>query len=176
MPIMMKNSDNSINLRSIKRDDASVLQELNNNEEIAKCVVGNPKKVNIEEQLLWIDTLNKEKNTIRMMIEYENFTVGTVIISEVDIDNATGNLAIKILPQFQGKGIGTEALTLACEYAFGEMDLYCVTAHILADNYASLKLFEKIGFSKEGILRSRVVKEEQRKDLVSLSRLKSEKK
>lgn len=174
MTTIIKNKDSSVRLRWIERKDAAVLQELNNNEEIAKCVVGNPKKVSLEEQLLWIDTLSKEKNTVRMMIEYKNSIAGTVIISNIDVENAKGNLAIKILPEFQGKGIGTEVLSLVCKYAFVDMGLYCLTAHILSDNIVSLRLFEKVGFLKEGVLRSRVVKEEKRKDLISLSYLKSD--
>ncbi len=172
----MENKHCSVKLRRIERKDANILMELNNNDVIAKSVVGNPRKVNIEEQLLWMDSLAKERNTVRMMIEYGSNPVGTIIISSIDLDNETGNMNIKILPEFHGKGIGTKALALACQYAFVEMKLSCLTAHILSDNLASVMLFKKIGFIEEGVLRSRVVKEGRRRDLLSLSCLKSDSK
>lgn len=162
-----------VKLRWIEENDASVLMELNNNNEIANCVVGNPKKVNYEEQLLWMTKRAEEKNTVRMMIEYDGIAVGTIIINNVDFNNKVGNINIKILPKYHGKKIGANALDIACQYAFEELNLFCLTAHILSDNVASISLFAKKGFMKEGILRSRVIKNEYRMDLISMSYLKN---
>ena len=162
-----------VKLRWIQENDASVLMELNNNNEIANCVVGNPKKVNYEEQLLWMTKRAEEKNTVRMMIEYDGIAVGTIIINNVDFNNKVGNINIKILPKYHGKKIGANALDIACQYAFEELNLFCLTAHILSDNVASISLFAKKGFMKEGILRSRVIKNEYRMDLISMSYLKN---
>ena len=165
--------DSYVKLRWIEENDASVLMELNNNNEIANCVVGNPKKVNYEEQLLWMTKRAEEKNTVRMMIEYDGNAVGTIIINNVDFNNKVGNINIKILPKYHGKKIGANALDIACQYAFEELNLFCLTAHILSDNVASISLFAKKGFMKEGILRSRVIKNEYRMDLISMSYLKN---
>ena len=168
----MNSTGCTVKIRPLEKKDAYILMELNNNSKIARCVVGNPQKVTIEEQLHWMDKLDKEINTVRMMIDYVDKTVGTVIIGNIDYDNQTGNVNIKILPEFQGKGIGTSALRLTCQYAFDKLNLFCLTAHILSDNHASLALYEKIGFLKEGTLHSRVVKDGKRKDLISLCYLK----
>lgn len=173
---LIKKDDNGhyVKLRWIEEKDAHILAELNNNTEIADHVVGNPKKVTFEEQLLWMARIDEEKNTVRMMIEYDGTAVGTIIISNIDSDNKTGNLNIKILPQYQRKKIGSKALDLACQYAFEELKLFCLTAHILSDNASSISLFSKTGFLKEGILRSRVIKNGHRRDLVSMSYLNSD--
>lgn len=165
-------NDHYIKLRWIEKKDAQILMELNNNEEIANCVVGNPKKVSYNEQLVWMAKITEEKNTVRMMIEYDRTVVGTLIISNIDFNNKTGNINIKILPKYHGKKIGTNALNMACQYAFEDLGLCCLTAHILPDNTASISLFTKAGFCKEGILRSRVIKADHRKDLISMSYLK----
>lgn len=172
--IVIKDNNLEISLRPLVISDAPILMELNNNEEIAKCVVGNPRKVNMDEQLRWMTRIKQEKNTLRFMITYQNKSVGTLIISNIDKANKVGNINIKLLPQEQGKGLGTISLKLACQYAFEKVDLYCLTAHILSDNEASQKLFKKVGFSREGILRSRVIKDGIRKDLISYSLIKNE--
>lgn len=48
------------------------------------------------------------------------------------------------------KGYASEALQLLCSYAFTYLDMHQVYANIPEDNYASIKLFEKIGFIKSG--------------------------
>ena len=45
-----------------------------------------------------------------------------------------------------GQGIGTEALSLALKYLFGETDIEVVTASVMADNTASNRMAEKCGF------------------------------
>lgn len=161
-------------LREIKESDVNVLMELNNNEEIAKYVVGNPKKVSLEEQMKWMQNLKNEKNSQRFMIEYDNDIVGTIIVNPIDYINKVGNMNIKILPKFQGKHIAKYALMKACDFSFDSLDLFCLTANILSYNEKSKMLFKKIGFHQDGILRCRVIKNGIHQDLLAFSMLKTE--
>lgn len=170
----MNTHESDVRLRPLCIEDAHVLMELNNNEEISKFVVGTPRKVTFEQQLLWMTRVADEKNTMRWMIDYNGVAVGTIILSGIDGFNRLGNMNIKILPSYQGRGIAKKALLIACNKAFDEMDLFCLTANILPYNAASCALFEKLGFHKDGVLRSRVVKNGQRYDLISFSLLKTE--
>ena len=158
----MSNIQSNINLRFIEKKDAHILMELNNNKQIADFVVGNPQHVNIEKQLSWIENLNKEKNIKRWIICFNEQAVGTVFLSSIDFSNKVGNVNIKILPRFQGKGIGKQALSLLCNIAFDELGLFCLTANVLSYNTKSKELFEKCGFRVDGILRSRVIKNGKR--------------
>lgn len=163
-----------VHLRPIYKDDAIVLMELNNNKLISDYVVGNPQNVSFDQQMAWMERLEHEKNTVRWMIDFDDQTVGTVILSSIDHSNATGNMNIKLLPQFHGRGIAKKALSVACDIAFDELNMFCLTANILSYNVASLMLFQKIGFRQDGVLRSRVIKNGKRCDLITLSFLKSE--
>lgn len=163
-----------IKLRSICNDDAIVLMELNNSKLIADFVVGNPEIVNIEQQLNWIEKTKHETNTKRWMIDFEGKAVGTIILSSIDYYNLVGNMNIKILSDFQGKGIAKRALLMACDIAFDELELFCLTANVLSFNSKSRMLFLRAGFHEDGVLRSRIIKNGQRHDLISFSLLKSE--
>ncbi len=163
------NLESDVTIRPMALSDAKVLMEMNNDEKISKLVVGNPKKVSIDEQLRWMENACKEKNVVRLIIEYRKQAVGTVIINHIDAINNVANINIKILTQMQGKGIGTFALQLGCCYAFENLNLYLLTAHILEENIGSRRVFEKIGFCKEGVLRGRIIKEGKRRNLVSYS-------
>lgn len=52
---------------------------------------------------------------------------------------------------FLGKGIGSEAISIVVDYAFNKLNLHKLTAGAYAKNIASIKAFEKAGFSVEGI-------------------------
>ncbi len=56
--------------------------------------------------------------------------------------------------EFWGKGIATEAVSLIVRYAFETLQLRRVLAGCYADNLASLRVFKKAGFKKEGVLHS----------------------
>ena len=163
-----------VSLRAIESTDALVLMELNNDDTIAASVVGNPAKVSLDQQMRWMARLGDEKNTKRWMITFDGPAVGTIILSSIDMANLTGNMNIKLLPAFQGKGIAKKALKLACDIAFDEIGLFCLTANVLTSNERSASLFKRIGFSVDGVLRSRVVKNGERRDLITLSYLKSD--
>ena len=170
----MNMNQSDVRLRHLCTNDAVVLMELNNSKAISDFVVGNPQPVNLEQQLLWMKNLEHETNTVRWMIDYEGAAVGTVILSSVDRSNFTANMNIKLLPQYHGKGIAKKALMIACDIAFDELNIFCLTANILSYNIASYTLFQKVGFKKDGILRSRVIKNGNRCDLITLSLLKTE--
>lgn len=170
----MDSKKTNILLNPIRMKDAEVLMELNNNPEISKYVVGNPVIVDMKQQLMWMNNLATEENTKRWIITYDGTAVGTIILNNIDLKNLVGNMNIKLLPSSQGKGIAKSALKEACRIAFDEVGLYCLTANVLDYNIKSQRLFEALGFHKDGILRSRVVKDSERHDLFTYSLLKDD--
>ena len=171
---MINSKIQNIELRPINRNDATVLMELNNCNEISSCVVGTPEIVSLEQQLKWMENLKNETNTVRWMIIFNGKAVGTIFVSSIDRINSVGNMNIKLLSAYQGQGIAKKAMLQACNLAFDELKLFCLTANILPYNAASCGLFKSIGFHQDGILRSRVVKNGRRFDLLTFSYLRTE--
>lgn len=52
-----------------------------------------------------------------------------------------------------GRGVGTEATARALDVAFGELEMHRVTLRIAVGNRASERIAEKLGFTREGLLR-----------------------
>jgi ribosomal-protein-alanine N-acetyltransferase len=75
---------------------------------------------------------------------------------------------------YKEKGLMTEALKTVLEFGFGEMKLNRVEALIADYNIASIKLVEKFGFKKEGILRGHYFVDGVAEDSVIFGLLKSE--
>ena len=52
-----------------------------------------------------------------------------------------------------GKGYGTEATRLVVRYAFEELHLNRVQLHVYEYNLRGVRVYEKVGFRREGVLR-----------------------
>lgn len=165
-------------LRAVGVQDVDMLLNLINDPDTEKMLGGNSFPVSREAQLKWISSLENERDTLRCIIsEKENPEqgLGTVILSDIDIKNGTAQVHIKLIGEKgRHKGYGTDAVQAIVKYAFNEMRLNCVYAEVLAHNSPSQRLFEKCGFYKEGIMRSRVFKMGTYVDVVSYSCLKKD--
>jgi [ribosomal protein S5]-alanine N-acetyltransferase len=60
---------------------------------------------------------------------------------------------------FWGRGIATAAVRGLSQQALKEPDLYRLFANVFASNPASMRVLEKAGFRREGVLRRAVVKD-----------------
>ena len=121
-----------------------------------------------------MENIKTEVNCKRFIVEHNAIPVGTVIISNIDWSNLTASVGIKLHRTAQGKGIGKQCITMVVKYCFETLGLYCLTAQVLTYNKASLALFRSCGFINEGILRSRVIKENKRCDLAIFSMIRDE--
>lgn len=166
---MWKSDDQKVCLRELEMRDAAFLMELNNDPEIAQFVVGTPRQVTLQEQLQWMEKASADTKTKRFLVEHDGISVGTIIISAIDPTHLTANISIKLHRNARGKGVGTASIRLAVQYCFEVLGLYCLTAHVLSYNQASLAMVDRCGFQREGVLRSRVIKNGVRCDLVSFS-------
>jgi RimJ/RimL family protein N-acetyltransferase len=53
----------------------------------------------------------------------------------------------------RGCGYGTEAVGLLLEFAFKDLNLQRVCLHVFSTNAAAIRVYEKVGFMHEGLLR-----------------------
>ncbi len=66
----------------------------------------------------------------------------------------------------------TEAVTALSEYALDELGFRRIFAEPYATNQASVRVLEKSGFIREGILRANVVKEDRTLDQFLYAKIK----
>jgi len=50
--------------------------------------------------------------------------------------------------KYSSKGLGTEAVNLICEYLFGRLNMNKISAGVVSENIASMRVLEKNGFKK----------------------------
>lgn len=168
----------NILLRAIEPDDNDLLKELINDPDIEKMIGGSSFPVSSAAQAKWIDAQIGRTNILRCIVAQRNdpqVGLGTVILSDIDQKNGTAQVHIKLSKHgAQGKGYGTQALRAIVKYAFEQLRLNCIYAEVLLYNAASKRIFEKCGFSQDGILRSRVYKGGEYHDVLALSIIRSD--
>lgn len=109
-----------------------------------------------EEVKQYVETLWKSDNDIFMAVMNRtgNRFVGTVRAARIDRRTLTADLGILIGDRnYWGSGVATDALSTLAEYLFQELGLRRLTAGLLEPNRAMLRVFEKLGFVREGVFR-----------------------
>jgi len=75
---------------------------------------------------------------------------------------------------YRDAGLGTEALPLALDYAFSELDLHKVFLRVLDFNARAIHVYEKCGFRQEGLLREEMYSEDAWHHLIYMGILRHE--
>jgi [ribosomal protein S5]-alanine N-acetyltransferase len=114
--------------------------------------------------------LKKELNFAIDLIENGNL-VGVISLQRIDNVNKSGQIGYWIGKKYWNMGLATESINLLINYAFRVLRLHKVYANVLATNRASIRVLEKNGLKKEGILRDSIYKYDKFFDVVLYYRL-----
>lgn len=166
-----------MHLRALEEKDCDMLLRIINDPDTERMLGGSSFPVSSVAQKDWLINKASGKNILRCAIvpaDNNDVAVGTAMLTDIDEKNATAEIHIKLDLEVRHEGYGTQAINLLVKYAFEQLRLNCLYAKILEANIPSQKLFEKCGFSKEGVLRSRLYKDGEYKDLLIYSILKND--
>ena len=161
-------------LRAVEESDNAMLLSLINDPDTEMMLGGSSWPVSEAEQLKWFEHQERSKDVLRCIValQEDEKAIGTIILSDIDQKNATGYIHIKMSKDGgRGKGYGTDAVNTMVRYAFEELRLNCIYANILFYNEASIKLFERCGFKRDGVLRQRVFKKGKFIDMLAYSKI-----
>lgn len=91
-----------------------------------------------------------ECGEMRLVIEEsengKDFAVGIIDITAFSALNARAEVGIALLKQYHGRGLATQALQKLEQYAIERLHIHLLYAHVVSDNVASYKLFQKNGY------------------------------
>jgi ribosomal-protein-alanine N-acetyltransferase len=129
--------------------------ELNN---IRKRLAGNN-----SDGIKW-DLLHKDSHDVIGNCGFHNWLV----------EHERAEIGYYLHEKYRGNGFMHEGLVMLIEYGFNKMNLNRIEAYISPDNFPSIKIIEKLGFTHEGILKEHYKFKNQIYDSRVYSLLKSE--
>jgi RimJ/RimL family protein N-acetyltransferase len=102
---------------------------------------------------------------VDLAIEYGGEAVGGIGFTlGSDVERHSAEVGYWLGEGFWGRGIATAALHEATRWAIATFNLFRVFAVPFSDNLGSIRVLEKAGFVREGVMRCAAVKDGQIKD------------
>jgi RimJ/RimL family protein N-acetyltransferase len=77
------------------------------------------------------------------------YIIGVCGLTSIDLWNRRAEFSIYIGPENKGQGLGAKALKTLVDHGFSDLNLNTIWGETVGENPAQ-KMFEKIGFQKEG--------------------------
>lgn len=93
----------------------------------------------------------------QFFVRWNDQLVGVVNLNNVNLMMMTAELGYGIGQEFQGKGLGTEAIRCFVDKVFNETKLRKLYAFVADANIASRRLLERVGFAQEGHCREHFI-------------------
>lgn len=112
----------------------------------------------VEDTEKWYESHIGEDTRYDAVIEADGVPVGTIGLLSIDRKNRKGEYYIAMgETDYRGRGVATEASRLIMEYGFKTLGLNRIYLFTEVGNVAAQKLFERLGFVKEGVIRQDII-------------------
>ena len=143
-------------LRALEIEDHINIHKWRQDKDIARNFGGVPLFSSSENEKKWVEgrIFDKENVTCAICIKETDEFIGIIFLNDIDYHNRSAHMPIFLgEKKYWGKGYATDARILMLYYAFFERGLERIWAKVLEDNKPALRMLEKIGYKKEGLLR-----------------------
>ena len=86
-------------------------------------------------------------------IDHDGEVVGNIGLDQINPMIGSAMLGYWLRSDLHGKGLMTEGAGAVVKHAFEDVGLHRIELHAALDNHASIRVAEKLGFRRGGILR-----------------------
>jgi RimJ/RimL family protein N-acetyltransferase len=161
------------NLRSWRAHDKTALVGHANNRKVWRNLTeAFPHPYTEADAESWFSIANSASTSIHLAIEFDGEAVGGAgVIAGEGIARYTAQFGYWLGEAHWGKGIATAAARAMAKHAFANTEFTRLEAPVFAWNSASMRVLEKIGFVREGILKQSVFKDGQLIDSVMYAKV-----
>lgn len=110
-------------------------------------------------QDFWLNNGNNQSRVffaIRRLVSAGEI-IGFIQITNIDLIHRSALIGVRIGDEVnRGKGFGTEAIKLAMDYCWRQLNLSRLSLNVFETNEKAIKLYSALGFEREGVLRRAV--------------------
>jgi UDP-4-amino-4,6-dideoxy-N-acetyl-beta-L-altrosamine N-acetyltransferase len=164
-----------ISFRQLVHSDAEMILSWRNSPEVANYMYRND-PITTEEHQIWMShVLSNHDSVYCRIIQEGTQPIGLMSLTSINYRQRSCEWGGYLAPAVEkGIGNGRAALWGSLRIAFEELHLNRVTVEVLSSNLRALKMYESIGFVREGILRQRAWHGSEPKDAICLAILESD--
>jgi RimJ/RimL family protein N-acetyltransferase len=104
----------------------------------------------------WFEAIQRDRDAVIFGIRAlpDERLVGYCQLVNIHWVHRSAELRIRLgEEQDRGHGYGTDAVRMLVDFAFRDLNLRRVVAHVFASNPRAERIYEKVGFGREGVLR-----------------------
>jgi [ribosomal protein S5]-alanine N-acetyltransferase len=147
-------------IRDWRKDDLESLLRYANNPKIAANLRDQfPHPYTRREGIDYLNYVRANHVPMSFAIEFEGEAIGGVGFKQgTDIARLSMEMGYWLGEPFWGRGLTTRAVTAASDWAFDYYKVVRLFAMTFAHNVASMRVLEKSGFQREGIMQRSAIK------------------
>jgi ribosomal-protein-alanine N-acetyltransferase len=169
-----------VHLSGIRRSDRAALLEHLNSKDVYNTTLTIPHPYMEANADWWIEKRIEHTNRLGKEVSFAIRDVDSKLIGVISADNLElgtthrAEIGYWLARPYWGQGIMTDAVRAFVEYAFNELGLARLTAHVFEFNVGSARVLEKNGFKLEGHLRKHLRKDGELLDALFYGLLKAD--
>lgn len=169
---------NRIKLRKVESDDLEKYHSWRNDMDVMNSSNPSLDLYTLEDTKEFVEKVLINSNSSKSYIivdKEKQVAIGIISLINIDFKNRNAECIIDIGEKgFWGNGYGTEALTILLNYAFQELNFHRVSLRVFSFNEKAIKLYNKLGFQKEGTTRQCLYRNGKWHDIIQMGILKDE--
>ena len=174
---MMHDRPPAVRMRKPEPADLEAFFEQKNDPEVKRLLGGFSRPLSQADLVVWLESHRARTDEVLWSIlsEETGRCLGHVGIYKVDPVSRSAEFGIMIGDRSAwGVGIGRAATLFAIRHAFFNENLNRVSLTVLASNDRAKRLYEKVGFVKEGLFRQAQFKDGKYVDVIAMALLREE--
>lgn len=144
-------------LRQLTEEDLDFIYEIFSREETNRYVADDPVKDMAGAKELYDKFIRPKPYLFRLglFLRETGKSIGTIGLYGIKTEDFRAVMGFDLLKEYWGMGYMTEAGKALIDYAFRELGLNRIQASADADNIRSIATIERMGFTREGIMRQK---------------------
>jgi [ribosomal protein S5]-alanine N-acetyltransferase len=149
-----------LQVRSWRKSDLDALLRHANNPKIAANLRDQfPHPYTRRDAIEYLGFVRDQRPERAFALQHNDEAIGGLgFQTGIDISRVSAEIGYWVSEAYWGRGFATRAVCASTEWAFTEYKLTRVFALVFAYNTASIRVLEKAGFQREGVLRRSAVK------------------
>ncbi|MCA1056421.1 GNAT family N-acetyltransferase [Rossellomorea aquimaris] len=146
--------------------DEVQLMKWGRNERVQRALDAVPyRPKSTEDMKRWMGEQEQNGYRFAIRLKRDDCLIGYVELDGILWAHRVSGLSILIGEEYQGKGYGREAMECLMAFAFSELNLHRIQLTVFSYNDPAIRLYESLGFIKEGSFREFLQRDGKRHDM-----------